>query len=388
MGLIQAFKASVGGMLSAQWLDYHTIPDNLPATAAFFGSVPRGQNNGRGENTKGPANIISNGSKILVPEGYGLVLVEQGKITGLALEAGGYEWKSEDTQSASIFAGDGFFAPIIKQSWEQFKFGGQPAAQQLAFFVSLKEIPNNRFGTQSEIYFDDAYLNSQVGVITRGSYVLKIVDPVLFVKSVLPATYLAAGAPLFDFTDLDNPVSDQLFNEVVGSLAPAFSLYSNDPAKGRITKIQQDSIGFAKSLSDAVENNYQWRSERGLLIEKVALVSVEYDASTKELLKTVQRADALAGNRGNSNLQASVASGFEAAGSSEGGAGNMMGLGIAGGAIGLGNLQQPADAPSATEAAPEEEDPYEKLAKAKKLLDADVITAEDFAELKKKLLGL
>ncbi len=391
MGLIQAFKASVGGMLSAQWLDFHTIPENIPATAAFFGSVPRGKNNGRGENTKGPKNVISNGTKIVVPEGYGLVLIEQGKITGLALEAGGYEWNSNDTQSASIFAGDGFLAPIIKQSWEQFKFGGQPASQQLAFFISLKELPNNRFGTQSEIYFDDSYLNSQVGVITRGSYVLKIADPVLFVKSVVPATFLAPDAPVFDFTDMGNPVADQLFNEVVGSLAPAFSIYSNDPAKGRITKIQQDSIGFAKSLSDAVEANYQWRSDRGLLIEKVALVSVEYDASTRELLKTVQRADALSGGRGNSNLQASVAAGFEAAGSSEGGAGNMMGLGIAGGAIGLGGLQQPTEAPqapAAAPAAPAQEDPYEKLGKLKGLLDNGVITAEDFEAAKKKLLGL
>ncbi len=103
---------------------------------------------------------------------------------------------------------------------------------------------------------------------------------------------------------MDNAAASQLFNEVVGSLAPAFSLYSNDADKGhRITKLQQDSLGFAKSLSDAVEQAYQWKSERGLVIVKTAIVSIEYDANTRELLKTVQRADALAGSRGNSNLQ-------------------------------------------------------------------------------------
>lgn len=40
----------------------------------------------------------------------------------------------------------------------KFKFGGQPGSQQLAFYVNLKEIPNNKFGTQSEIYWDDAFL--------------------------------------------------------------------------------------------------------------------------------------------------------------------------------------------------------------------------------------
>ncbi len=85
--------------------------------------------------------------------------------------------------------------------------------------------------------------------MTRGSYTLKIVDPILFVKNFVPASYLQPGK-VFDFTDMDNAAAGQLFNEVVGSLAPAFSLYSNDPAKGnRITKLQQDSIGFAQSLS-------------------------------------------------------------------------------------------------------------------------------------------
>ena len=56
-----------------------------------------------------------------------------------------------------------------------------------------------------------------------------------------------------------------------------------------------------------MENAYQWSSDRGLAIVKVAIVSIEYDANTRELLKTVQRADALTGSRGNANLQASVA---------------------------------------------------------------------------------
>lgn len=55
--------------------------------------------------------------------------------------------------------------------------GGQPASQQLAFYVNLKEIPNNRFGTQSEIYWDGAYLGAQVGAVTRGSYSLRKRSP-------------------------------------------------------------------------------------------------------------------------------------------------------------------------------------------------------------------
>lgn len=380
MGLVQAVSGAVGGMLGDQWKDFYTVPDGLQPTAALFAAVPRGTNAGRGSNTHGSSNIITNGSKIVVPEGYGLLLFQDGKITGFAAEPGGYEWRSDDLNSQSIFAGDGLVGPLIKQSWERFKFGGQPGSQQAAFFVSLKELPDNRFGTQSEIYWDDGFLNTQVGAVTRGSYTLKIVDPILFVKNFVPASYLQPGQ-VFDFTDMDNAAAGQLFNEVVGSLAPAFSLYSNDPAKGnRITKLQQDSLGFAKSLSDAVENGYQWKSERGLAIVKTAIVSIEYDANTRELLKTVQRADALAGTRGNSNLQASVAQGIQSAGEN-GGAAGLVGVGMASGMLGgVGNLQQPA--------APAADDPVAKLKKAKEMLDLGLITQGDYDALKAKALGL
>ena len=222
--------------------------------------------------------------------------------------------------------------------------------------------------------------------MTRGSYTLKIVDPILFVKNFVPAKYLAPGQ-VFDFTDMDNAAASQLFNEVVGSLAQAFSLYTNDPSKGnRITKLQQDSVGFAQALSAAVENAYQWKSDRGLVIVKTAIVSIEYDANTRELLKTVQRADALTGSRGNANLQASVAAGMQAAGENTGSAG-LVGLGMAGGMMGgIGSLQQPV-APAAP-AAPAAEDPVAKLKKAKEMLDLGLITQADFDALKAKVLGL
>lgn len=389
MGLIQAAIGALGGTLADQWKDFYTVPGGLAPTAALFAAVPQGQNAGRGSNTHGSEGVISNGSRILVPEGYGLVLMQDGAITGFAAQAGAYEWNSEAQDSQSIFAGNDIVSSTVITSWERFKFGGRPGTQQRAYFVTLKELPNNRFGTQSEIYWDDAYMNAQVGAITRGTYTLKIVDPILFIKSFVPATYLEPGR-VFDFTDIENDAAAQLFNEVVGSLAPAFSMYTNDPAKGRITKIQQDSDGFARSLSAAVEENYQWRAERGLMIVSTAIISIEYDEMTRELLRNVQRADALSGGRGNSNLQASVAAGFEAAGENQG-PGGLVGMGMAAGTTGIGALQQSVQpAPQAPAAAPQApaEDPVAKLAKFKEMLDAGLITQADYDAAKAKALGL
>ena len=384
-----------------------------------------GTNKDRGENYKGNDNVITNGTKVIVPEGTALVTIQDGAITSIITEIGGYIYNTDDPNSKSIFSGDGLMDSIVKTSWEKFKFGGIPATNQLIFYVNLKEIPNNRFGTQSEIYWDDSFFGTQVGAVTRGTYTVQIVDPILFLKNFVPVKYLSSGAPAFDLGDMDNEASEQLFNEVVGSLSAAFSNYTNNPTRGnRMSKIQGDQIGFAKSLSAAVEDGYEWRTTRGLEIVKTAILAIEYDEDTKEMMKDVKRADALSGSRGNSFMQQSVARGMQAAGENGGGA-NMafmgMGMNVAGNM--MGTVQQPSAGNSYQpnfgggqinqnqaqnqgyyqgyydqgqgqnqnqnqgQSQPPE-DPTEKLIKMKKLLDAEVITQEEFDKMKRELLGL
>ncbi len=402
MGFIKAFAGAISGTFADQWVDM-IVPADAPATAGVIPAVSRNTNAGRGSNTKGSEGIITNGSRIFIPDGYALVTMQDNAITGFVSDPGGYEYTTDNVNSQSIFTGVGIVDAIIKQSFERFKFGGVPGAMQNCIFVNIKEIPNNRFGTQSEIYWDDMYINAQVGAMARGTYTLKIIDPITFLKGFVPVTYLTSGK-VFDFADMDNDASEQLFNEVVGSLGAAFSMYSNDPQRGnRMAKIQGDQIGFAKSLSQAVEDNYQWKTDRGLEICKVAIMAIEYDEDSKKLLSDVKKADALSGARGNSFLQQSVARGMEAAGSNGGAAAmGIMGMGMnaVGGA--MAGLQQPANgmmpgvggfqqqqmqqAP-AQQAAPAE-DPVAKLKQMKELLDAGIVTQEEFDAAKAKFLGV
>jgi len=375
---------SLKGTFGDQFLDFLVPPGGLSDTAVVFPAVTQGTNAGRGKNTRASENIITKGSVVIVPEGYGLLTFQDGAVTAVIGEPGAYQWDSDNQQSKSVFSGGGIFSSTLKSSWERFKFGGQPGTQQLAIYVNLKEIPNNKFGTQSPIYWDDSYLNAQAGAITRGTYVIKIVDPILFVKTLLPASYISANSGVFDFQDTDNDVSEQLFSEVVGSLAGAFSRYVNDDDKGhRITKIQSDSVGFAKSLAAEVQNNYEWETARGLTISAATIIAIEYDEDTTALLSDVRKADALSGGRSDTFLKQSVARGVEAAGSNEGGGGTglaMMGMGMGA----LGNLVPPTGAGGA--AAPA--DPKVQLEEYKKMLDDGLITQEDFDSLKKKVLGL
>lgn len=323
--------------------------------------------------------------------------MEDGQITGYIDEAGSYQWNSENLNSQSFFSKSPASISLVRQSWERFKFGGAPGTFQKAIFVNLKEIPNLKFGTQSAIYWDDAYLNTQAGAVARGTYTIQIANPIVFLKNFVPPEYYIESTRIFDFADFNNAAAHQLFTEIVGSLAAAFSAYVNDPDKqNRITKIQGDSTGFAASLSDAVERDYRWLERRGVSLATAAISAIDYIDETKELIRKVQQADALAGVRGNVNLQASLAEGIAAAGNNpESGALGLgfMGMGMQGLSGAYGAFQQTAtspypaqqnDAPSSSTT----EDPYQKLIKLKELLDLGVITQEEFNAAKKEALGL
>lgn len=116
----------------------------------------------------------------------------------------------------------------------------------------------------------------------------------------------------------------------------------------------------------------------------------------KALLSDVKKADALSGNRGNSFMQQSVARGVQSAGENGGGTGMaFMGMGMQAGSGMMQGVQQQGSSNqnpfinvNQGQAQTQATDPYEELTKLKGLLDAGVISQEDFDAKKKSLLGL
>src|SRR5699024_4249992 len=158
----------------------------------------------------------------------------------------------------------------------------------------------------------------------------------------------------------------------------------------------------------AVEENYRWSSDRGLAIVKTAIVSIEYDQHTRELLKDVQKADALSGARSQSFMNQAAARGVQAAGENGGGAGLAMfgaGMGAAGG-VGQAQPWSPPGQQAPQQQAPQQQapqqaapqqsapaeaapaDPVAKLAQYKEMLDQGLITEADYEAAKKAALGL
>lgn len=400
MGFIKAFSGALSGTFADQWKDFYVPMANVPATVGLFPAVLQGTNANRGENYKGSENIITNGSKIVVPEGVALITVENGAVTGFISEPGGYEFRSNDPNSKSMFSGDGILASTISQSFERFKFGGQPGVQQLAFYVNLKPITGNRFGTQTPIYWQDEYLATRAGGSARGTYSLKIVDPLLFFKGFVPDMYKGANASIFDFADMDNPACDHLFNDFLTCLTGAFkrfSLKSKENNMDTIDYIQSNLDQFALTMDEEIENTYQWSSNYGIKVISVNL-QADYDGPTLEVLEEARKADqeirraSRMGQAYSSNMAGMMAAASgeamkTAAGNENGAMMGFMNMNMASqnGANLMGAVNNVSNG---TSTATPVEDPTEKLLNAKKLLDAGAITSEDYDKLKAQILGI
>ena len=401
MGFIKAFTGALTGTFADQWLEYMMPASGLPDTAAIFPAVKKSTNAGRGENTKGYENIITSGSKIVVPENTALITIQDGAITGCITEAGGYTFTTDDPNAQSLFAGGGILASTIGSTWEKVKFGGIPSSQQTAIYVNLREIPNNKFGTQDPVRWMDNFFETQVGGILRGTYSIKVVDPLTF---------------------MDNDYTEELFNNVVASLSQSLQTYASTKARenndlSSIESIKSDTFGLAKAMSDTVEAVYQWRTNKGIEIVNTSIIGFDYDEPTKELLADFQQDDrevrkakrmgaAYSANMPGMMAAATGESMKSAAANENGAMAGFMGFGMAQqqGASVLNTVmqqqpmqqpapqpqEQPTPAPQAqeTQAQAPQEDPYEKLAKMKKLLDDGVITQEEFDQAKAKLLGI
>ena len=344
MGFIRAFTGALGGSFANQWLEYMAPPADMTDHVLLARAVA--VKGGRSENNDGEENpnVISNGSKFLVPEGACLITVENGAITGVIAEPGGYTYTTENNPEAkSMFAGDGFFASTFGQSWNQFKFGGQPGNQQFAFYVNLKDVAGLRYGTQNPIRYKDAnYANTMLAVTSNGTYTIKVVDPILLFKNLIPVDIVSGqGRGKFELGGEgdEGGVEDSLFAGFVGSLAAALSAFTKGGKS--IDDIQGGTTEFAKSMNEAVEANYQWATKYGLEIVNVQPMGLDWDDQSVELINKFNTGNLMQGGVGAAYAQTQIAEGFNAAGNN-GGAGNMMGMGMGVGMMGgMAGIAQP-----------------------------------------------
>jgi len=277
MGLIKAALGSAGGILADQWREYFYC-DSLDADVLMTkGSKRTGS---RSSNKKGSDNIITNGSVIAVNEGQCMLIVDQGKIVELAAEAGEYTWDS--SSEGSIFYGG--FSKGLSASWENFKrrftFGGDTGRDQRIYFIHIKEIMGNKYGTPSPIPFrvvdNNIGLDLTVSIRCNGEYSYRISDPILFYKNVC-----ANVSGDFRRSQIDS----QLKTDFLTALQPAFARLSDQGI--RYTSLPAYTMEIADAMNQVLSQ--KWGALRGISVVSVGVNSVNASAEDEATIKELQK---------------------------------------------------------------------------------------------------
>lgn len=343
MGLIRAAFDAARTTLADQWLEYYYC-DSLSNEVL----LKKGEKVvTSGSNTKASPNIITNGSGFAVNEGQALLIVEDGKVIEFSAEPGRFTWES--STEPSLFD-NGFQG--LKDSFrifgKRFTMGGTPGKDQRVYFVNLKEIIDNKFGSASPMpYHDPMYRNIYIRYF--GQYTFRIQDPLRFY-----ANLSGNVSDVYTKTQLMQQCDAEFVNALDTALAQCADqgcVFSDLPKK---------QMEIAQYMNDALDD--AWNERRGMVVEMVAIQKVTPDEESRRRIEKIDDAIMMGDQRvAAGRLADAQATAMENAASNEAGAMNgFIGMGFAQQAGGMnaasmfGSLPPQHDNPLFAQSAPKQ----------------------------------
>lgn len=312
MGIIKAAFSAVGGGLADQWLEV-IEPNNMSGTTVFTSGVKVRPNDKRNSNTKGTADLITDGSVIHVYPNQFMILTDGGKVIDYTAEEGYYTVSNSSVPS--LF--NGKFGDALKESFSRIKFGGVTPKLQKVYYINLQEIKGIKFGTRTPVNYFDSFYNAELFLRAHGNYSIKITDPLLFFREVIPRND--------DLVDIED-INEQYLSEFLEALQAAINKMSADGV--RISYVASKGRELSKYMSDILDED--WKANRGMEIQAVGIASISYDDESTKLIN-MRNQGAMLGDPSvrEGYVQGSVARGLEAAGSNANGSmAGFMGMGI------------------------------------------------------------
>ncbi len=332
MGLIKALKEAVSTAVGDQFKEYVTLPEVGTDVLIVRGVV----NHGTG-NTNPSEGVISNGSRIVIPKGWAMMLVDNGKVE-FSSEEGEYTY--DNSSEPSIFYG-GLGKGILntfKTIGSRFTFGGQTAKDQRVYYVNLLNIVGNKFGSpQPKKITDEKY--GMLEVTFFGEYSFKVVDPIILVNGVI-------GANPKDSVTYEEIIGTQLQTKFVEKLTQAISVVM------RKHKVSFGDIGlYNTDISDEMNVclDEDWKQKYGLEITDVAIGDINLTDESMTKVNKVDEAAIFSNKNLQSGLMASASADAlrNASSNANGAMMGFMGMNMAAGAAGsmMNAANQGSDVP-------------------------------------------
>ena len=279
MGVIDVAKsAGINSINDSKFKEAVVLPEHVSSEALAVKGIlltkdPDGISRQSNQNT----GLLTDGSVVIVPQGYVAILVNNGTFLGDLLEAGIHEWRSGD--NAWLLEKGG-----IRGTWENFKhrfsFAGQVVNQQEIIFVRVQPIAGNKFGTQNAVeYFSERY-QQLLNIRFYGLFDIKISDPVLFYVSSI-SQQIDEHKP---FT-LQDIAQGTLRQNISPKIAIAISKFTNE-YRVDIYSLNANQDTFNEIAKQEV--NKVWTGLYGIEVTNILLEDLSYD---KESLEIVRKLD-------------------------------------------------------------------------------------------------
>lgn len=310
MGIIKAVASAVGGALADQWLEA-IEPDDMGDRIVFARGVQ--VRRGKGSNTKGSSDIVSNGSVIHVYPNQFMMLVDGGKVVDYTAEEGYYT--IDHSAMPSMFNGQ--FGEALKESFNRIRFGGITPTAQKVYYVNLQEIKGIKFGTRNPVNYFDNFYNAELFLRAHGTYSIKVTDPLKFYGEVNPKNA--------DRVDIDS-INEQYLSEFLEAFQTSVNQMSADGT--RISFVTSKSRELGRYMADTLDE--EWNKLRGMEIQSVGIASITYDEESQNLIN-LRNKGAMMGDPGirEGYVQSTIAEGLKNAGSNSAGSlAGFMGMGF------------------------------------------------------------
>lgn len=332
MGLIAAALSAATTTIGDQFKEVVSCPEVDNNVIIQRGVVSHGSGN-----LVHSEGVISAGSKIIVPQGMAMMIVDNGKIVEFTDTPGDYIWDS--STEPSIFSGSlgKSIVDSIKTIGSRITYGGQAAKDQRVYYVNIKLLPAIPYGSQQpETIMDPVY--GSVEITYNGEFNVKVDDPVILVNTML-------GANPKDTLTFDDIFASEGRNILKGKFSQKVGEAINEIMT--VNNISFNRIqGQRSEITDKMNTllNADWHDKYGIIVAGEVTINInaseEAKAQIREIDKVRGMANANAERVGimsdaySKNLQGAMAAaageGMLNASQNEGGAmAGFMGMGMA-----------------------------------------------------------
>jgi len=339
MGLIKALTDSVSNVVGDQFKEYVTCPIRDNNTLMTRGIVQHGD-----ANSNPTAGVISNGSKITVPQGWAMMLVDNGKVVEFSSEPGEYIY--DNSSEPSIFAGNlgTSILDSIKTIGSRITFGGQAARDQRVYYVNLLTVTGNKFGSSNTKKITDEKYGI-IEVTFYGEYAYRVDDPVALVGNLL-------GTNAKETITFEEVMGSQMKQEFIEQVTRAISEVM------RIKKVSIGDVGLHGSdISDQMNAilSDSWKAKYGIVVTDVAMGDINISEASLARINKIDDATIFSDAKLQSGLMATAsADALVNASKNEAGAmAGFVGMGMAqnagGGLLATANANAAQQAPAPSE---------------------------------------